>query len=38
MYKHYEGVSISFRTESITKYMLTLVLLVEKQHNSGKTH
>jgi len=29
---HYEGVSKSFRTESLTKYSLPLVLLVEKQH------
>jgi hypothetical protein len=29
----YKGVSKSFQTESITKYTLTLVLLIEKQHN-----
>jgi hypothetical protein len=28
----YESVSKSFRTESITKYILPFVLLVEKQH------
>jgi hypothetical protein len=30
--KLYEGVSESFRTESITKYMLTTITLIEKQH------